>query len=156
MAIEVKAIYISGGHDFYGRHGKGRLENGIKSVQTVECIAGMGLAGDRFFGYKENFKGQITFFSDAVFEEIKRDFNLPDLESWVFRRNVLISGFDINEWIGKRFSLQGIEFEGSEEASPCYWMNEAVAEGVEQTLKGNGGVRARILNDGVLSTGAAE
>ena len=152
MNIEIKSIYISQGHDFVGRHGKGRLDHGIKEVDSVECVAGKGLVGDRYFDHKEDFKGQITFFDHAVYEKIKQDFNLPDLEPWVFRRNVIVAGVDLNSLTGQHFSIQGIEFEGSEESRPCYWMNEAVAEGVEAALKGCGGLRARILSSGTLST----
>ena len=148
----IKNIYISSGHDFVGRHGKGRLDHGIDSVDTVQCVAGKGLVGDRYFEHKENFKGQITFFDWAVYEDIKKHFDLPDLEPWIFRRNVIVSGIDLNALIGKRFTIQGVEFEGSEESRPCYWMNQAVAEGVETALKGRGGLRARILTDGTLRT----
>lgn len=149
--IQIKAIYISKGHDFVGRHGKGRLEHGIEQVKTVKCIAGSGLVGDRYFNHKEDFKGQITFFDYAVYERIRHDFNRPDLEPWIFRRNVITAGIDLNRLIGRRFIIQGVTFEGSEESKPCYWMNEAVAEGAENALRGFGGLRARILTDGALS-----
>ncbi|MGB0409018.1 MAG: MOSC domain-containing protein [Opitutales bacterium] len=150
MSIKIEAIYISPGHDFVGRHNKGRLDHGIEEVDTVECIAGKGLVGDRYFEHKEDFKGQITFFDYSVYEKIKKEFHLPDLEPWIFRRNVIVSGVDLSSLIGKQFTIQGIEFEGSEEARPCYWMNQAVADGVEEALKGRGGLRARILNSGSL------
>jgi MOSC domain-containing protein YiiM len=59
---------------------------------------------------------------------------------------------NLADWVGKRFRFQGIEFEGSEECRPCYWMDEAVGPGTEDLLKVNfrGGLRARILTDGVL------
>lgn len=49
---------------------------------------------------------------------------------------------DLNRLIGQRFSLQGIEFEGVEECRPCYWMDQAIAPGAENYLKGHGGLRA--------------
>ena len=153
MNIEVKAIFISPGHDFVGRHGKGRLDHGIEAVDAVECVAGKGLVGDRYFEHKEDFKGQIAFFDEAVYKDIKEKFSQPDLEPWIFRRNVIVSGVDLNSLIGQRFTIQGVEFEGSEEARPCYWMNEAVAEGVEESLKGRGGLRARIRKSGTLKIG---
>ena len=58
----ILGIFISPGHDFKGRHGKSRLNHGNESVNSVECLAGRGLLGDRFLDYKENFKGQVTFF----------------------------------------------------------------------------------------------
>ncbi|MGB0416790.1 MAG: MOSC domain-containing protein [Coraliomargarita sp.] len=151
MNIKIKAIYISRGHDFVGRHGKGRLDHGIEKVDTVECVAGAGLIGDRYFNHKEDFKGQVTFFDYAVYERICNDFNRPDLEPWIFRRNVITAGVDLNTLIGQRFQIQGVTFEGSEESRPCYWMNEAVADGVEDALKGFGGLRARIVTNGTLS-----
>jgi len=149
--MTIRAIYVSPGHDFKGRCGKGRLEHGIQPVDTVECVAGRGLVGDRYFDHKENFKGQITFFDWAVYEMIRRDFKRPNLDPSVFRRNVLTSGIDLNALVGERFTLQGVEFEGSEECAPCFWMDEAVAPGVEAALKGRGGLRARILSGGVLA-----
>ena len=115
MNIKIHAIYISSGHDFVGRHGKGRLDHGIEKVESVECLAGRGLVNDRFLDHEEDFKGQITFFDWAVYEQIQTQCNLPDLDPKLFRRNVLTSGVDLNTLIGKRFTLQGIEFEGVEE-----------------------------------------
>jgi MOSC domain-containing protein YiiM len=155
MNIEIKALYISSGHDFVGRHGKGRLDHGIEKVDTVECLAGRGIVNDRYLDHQEDFKGQITFFDWDVYDRIRRQCNLPDLDPALFRRNVLTTGVDLNTLIGLRFKVQGIEFEGVEECRPCYWMDEAIAPGAEDYLKGHGGLRARILNDGALRSSKA-
>ncbi|HIL68765.1 MAG TPA: hypothetical protein EYG38_02800 [Verrucomicrobia bacterium] len=73
-----------------------------------------------------------------------------DLSPSVFRRNVLIRGVCLNHWIGKKFEIQGIRFEGVEECKPCYWMDPAFGSGAEDLMKGRGGLRARILSDGIL------
>ncbi len=153
---KLETIYLSGGHDFRGRHGLGREENPILPMDEVECVAGMGLKGDRYFGFKEDFKGQVSFFDASIVDEVREKFGIPDLPSSAFRRNLIVRGVDLSEWAGKRFRFQGVEFEGSEECKPCYWMDQAVAPGVEEFLKGNcrGGLRARILSDGALKAGA--
>ena len=47
-----------------------------------------------------------------------------------------------------------MRFAGTEECSPCYWMNNIFRdERVETWLQGRGGLRARILTDGVLKCG---
>jgi MOSC domain-containing protein YiiM len=46
--------------------------------------------------------------------------------------------------------VQGVHFLGTQESTPCYWMNQAFAEGAEEELKGHGGLRAKILTDGFL------
>jgi molybdopterin synthase catalytic subunit len=152
---ELLEIWISEGNDFRGRHEQGRLDHGIRGVSEVECVAGMGLRGDRYFGYKPDFKGQVTFFDAAAVQAVRDRFSQPELSGSLFRRNLIVRGVDLAEWVGKRFRFQGVEFEASEECKPCYWMDEAVAPGAEEFLKANfrGGLRARILSDGVLTVG---
>jgi MOSC domain-containing protein YiiM len=70
--------------------------------------------------------------------------------SSVFRRNVITSGVDLNTLIGREFEIQGVRFLGTGECSPCHWQNEAFAPGAEYALQGRGGLRAKILSDGVL------
>lgn len=149
---KLRHIYISSGHDYWGRQGEGRLQSGISSVDEVECVAGMGLRGDRYYGYKTDYKGQVTFFDAAVVEEVRRLFKLPKLPASVFRRNVIVEGIGLKEWLGRRFTFQGVEFEGCQECKPCHWMDRAVADGTEDFLKGKfrGGLRARIITSGVL------
>ena len=152
---ELLEIWTSEGNDFRGRHEKGRLDHGIRSVAEIECVAGMGLRGDRYFGYKPDFKGQVTFFDADAVQAVRDQFAVPGLSSSVFRRNLIVRGIDLGAWAGKRFQFQGIEFEATEECKPCYWMDEVVAPGAEEFLKANfrGGLRARILSDGVLRVG---
>lgn len=149
---ELVSIWISPGNDFRGHHGGPRGEHGIRRVDEVECVAGMGLKGDRYFGYKPGFKGQVTFFDADVVEAVRQRFNCPELTGGEFRRNLVVRGMDLSAWAGKKFRFQGVEFEGTEECKPCYWMDQAVGPGVEDFLKGGfrGGLRARVLGGGLL------
>ncbi|MEJ7703232.1 MAG: hypothetical protein WKF47_06065 [Geodermatophilaceae bacterium] len=74
----------------------------------------------------------------------------------MLRRNVIVSGVDLNALIGESFELQGVRFHGTAHCKPCYWLDTAFAPGAEAWLKGNGGLRAEILTNGCLTTGAAE
>ena len=120
-------------------------------VPTVNCVAGMGLFGDRYFGHRDGYKGQITFFSTEVLEALSRELPVGPMHPGVHRRNILVEGVDLNVWIGREFEVQGVRFEGTEEARPCVWMNEAIGPGAESWLNGRGGLRARILTDGSLT-----
>lgn len=150
--ITIHNIYISDDHNFYGHHGKEPGSNPMIELDSVECEAGKGIIGDRFHNYKEDYKGQITFFSLEVYKDICTNFKLTDVSPSVFRRNVIISGVDLNSLINKKFNIQGIDFLGTQEAAPCYWMNGVVAEGAENAMKGRGGLRAKILTSGRLHT----
>lgn len=148
--IRVEHLFISPGHNFFGHHGQLAGEHPLVEVKAVECVAGKGLFGDRFFDFKDNYKGQITFFASEVFADVCRQVGVTGGSPGVTRRNVITSGVDLNTLIGKTFEVQGVQFEGVSECSPCYWMNGAIGPGAEAALHGRGGLRARILTDGVL------
>ncbi len=149
-------IFISPGHDFKGRHGKSRLNHGTRSVDLVECLATRGLAGDRFLDYKENFKGQVTFFDNAEAVRLEKSLGLRDFDTSQLRRNILTEGIDLTKLVGQYFQIDDVSFEGVEECAPCYWMNEALGPGAESLMKGRGGLRCRILTSGILKVGPVE
>jgi MOSC domain-containing protein YiiM len=152
--IRIERIFISPGHNFYGRHELPPGEHPTIEVKEVECVAGKGLSGDRFFDYKDDYKGQVTFFAAEVFADVCKKFGVIKKSPGITRRNVITRGVDLNSLIGKTFEVQGIEFAGVCECSPCHWMNEAIAPGAEAALHARGGLRARILTDGKLRVDA--
>jgi MOSC domain-containing protein YiiM len=123
-------------------------------VPLIECVAGRGIRGDRYFDFKDDYKGQITFFSLDVFEELCAALSLDDCLPAAARRNVITRGVDLNEFIDKEFEIQGVRFYGTQECAPCYWMDGAFAPGAEDFLKGRGGLRGKILTDGQLHSNA--
>jgi len=153
MSARIRHIYISPGHNFFGHHGQPPGDNPATEVNEVRCVAGRGIEGDRFFDFKEDYKGQVTFFAQEVFERLCAQFGIRDKSPGVLRRNFVTEGADLNALIGVEFELQGVRFLGTQESAPCHWMNTAFAEGAEDALKGNGGLRAKILSDGVLRVG---
>ncbi len=148
--MRVEQLFISPEHNFAGHHGGPPGENPSVPMEQVECVAGRGLRGDRYFERETGHKGQITFFSLDVFDALRREMNLPDAQPQATRRNAFVRGVDLNLLIGKQFEVQGVRFEGVEESKPCDWMNLAFGPGAREWLKGRGGLRARILTGGVL------
>ena len=149
--FEICHLFISAGHNYFGRHEKSPGEHAIIEVERIQCVTAKGIAGDRFFGFKKQYKGQITFFEEEVYQDLCLRFGVWDRSPEAFRRNVITRGVQLNELIGKEFELQGIRFFGNEECRPCYWMDLAFAPGAERALKGRGGLRAEILSDGFLT-----
>jgi len=149
-AVEIRHLYISDGHNYFGHHGVAAGSHATIEVQAIECVAGHGIRGDRFFDYRDDYKGQITFFSLEVFDELCHAFGLQHGSPAALRRNVIVTGIDLNSLIGETFDVQGVTFRGMAECKPCYWMDQAIAPGAEQFLRGRGGLRARILSDGPL------
>lgn len=152
--MQILHIYISPEHNFFGHHGQPAGQAPMLEVPTVECVAGKGLVGDRFFGFKEDYKGQVTFFAHEVYERLCEQFQIMGVPPSIFRRNVITKGVDLNTLIGQEFEVQGIRFLGTQESAPCHWMNQAFAEGAEAAMKGHGGLRAKILSGGLMQSEA--
>ena len=152
--MEVLHIFISPGHSFAGRYGREPADQPMVEVSQIDCVAGSGIRGDRYFDHKPDYKGQITFFAFETHEWLEEHLGMYGKDPSVYRRNVITRGVDLNSLIGQEFEVQGVRFLGTEEAKPCLWMDHAVGEGAEKALRGRGGLRARILSDGVIHSSA--
>ena len=152
----IQQIFISSGHNYFGHAGRPPDDFLLQEVEKIECVAGHGIRGDRFYDHKDDYHGQITFFSRETFDALQMRFPDVDKSAGVLRRNVIVSGVDLNSLVGSEFELQGVRFLGTDHCRPCYWLDTAFAPGTKHALEGNGGLRARILTDGWLAIGPAE
>ena len=66
----VRQIFVSSGHNYFGHHGRAPDNYPLVEVHEIECVAGHGIRGDRFYDYRDDYKGQITFFSIEVFDKL--------------------------------------------------------------------------------------
>jgi len=148
--IRITGLFISPGHNFFGHHEQPPGQHPLVECAEIHCVPGRGIEGDRFFDFKDDYKGQITFFASEVFAEVCRRVRADGISPGVARRNVVTAGLDLNSLVGREFEIQGVHFAGTGECSPCHWMNQAIAPGAEAELRGRGGLRARILSDGWL------
>ena len=96
--VKVRHLYISPGHNFFGHHGKPPDAHPLVEVAEIECVAGRGIQGDRFFDFKENYKGQISFFSMEVFKALCAELDLSGKSPGLSRRNVIVEGADLSSW----------------------------------------------------------
>ena len=94
-AVEICHLYISAGHNFVGHHGREPDAHPMIEVAKIECVGGRGIRGDRYFDFKYDYKGQITFFSREVFDELCSALQIPYCSPALARRNVIIRGIDL-------------------------------------------------------------
>ena len=149
-AMEICHLFVSPGHNFVGHHGREPGTHPMIETSEIECVARRGIRGDRYFNFKDDYKGQITFFSLEVFNELCSALQIQSCSPSVTRRNVITRSVDLSDLIGQEFEVQGVRFFGTEECRPCYWMDGAFAPGAQEFLKGRGGLRAKILTSGEL------
>src|SRR5436190_10155135 len=123
--MRIRHLYLSAGHNFFGHHGQSPGDHPMLEVPQIQVRAGRGIEGDRFFDFKPNYKGQVTFFAWETYERMCEQFGVRDKTPGVFRRNVITEGLDLNALIGAEFELQGVRFLGMQESTPCEWMDVA-------------------------------
>ena len=153
----IHGIYTSPGHNYFGHHDRTPGEHGIVEHDSVELVAGKGIPGDRFFDWKADYKGQLTLIDRGVIDDIRQHAENPDLPASAFRRNVVVSGIDLNRLVGRVFRLGDALLEGTQKCAPCYWMDQACGKaGTEKLMHDRGGLRCRILEGGTIRTGEAE
>ena len=145
-------LFLSPGHSYFGHHGGPAGNHPVVGVPEIECLAGRGIRGDRFLDFKPDYKGQVTFFAWENLIRMWDDLQIPGASRnpAACRRNVITQGWDPAFGIGREFCIQGVRFFGTEECRPCYWMNSAINSLAEAWMKGRGGLRAKIINDGRL------
>ena len=148
--MNIHALFISPGHNYFGHYGRTPGDHPMLAVDELKCVAGSGIEGDRFFNFKPDYKGQITFFEFETYQSICDYLKMNDKSPSVFRRNVITIGSDLNTLIGKEFEILGVRFFGTAESAPCEWMNLAFTPGAERFLRGRGGIRAKITTSGIL------
>ena len=113
--------------------------------QVLEFYEGRGFPGDRF----EEGIYPITFFSLEVAQEIETTFQCR-IDIALYRRNIVISGINLCELIGQQFYIGGVLFEGMAHCNPCTWMDAVIHKGLYRQMKGRGGLRAKVIQGGLL------
>jgi hypothetical protein len=147
--ISVSHIYSSVDHHYFTRE---KFDIGMAPTfehERVELEPGHGIKGDRF----EFSKYPLTFISEEVMREVCRTLEI-EYRPLLFRRNIVISGINLNQFIGKRFRIGEVEYEGIEHCSPCTWMNAVMKKGAYKLMIGRGGMRAKVIKSGFITRGA--
>jgi MOSC domain-containing protein YiiM len=123
-----------------------------RAVESAVGVAGKGLEGDRNFGDSDPDSCNITLIEAEAFERQRSEHGL-DLEPAASRRQVLVRGVDLGDFIGRRFLVGELECEGEERCEPCNHLAKLVESQV--VLKGllHTGLRARIVSGGTIRVG---
>ena len=147
-AIGLHHFFTSPQHNYF-THVKFKVGDApTLSHPTLTFYAGRGLKNDRF----EESRYPVTFFSLEVAEAIEKTFN-RSIEIEHYRRNIIISGINLCELIGKEFRIGDVVFEGMAHCNPCTWMDAIIEKGTYREMKGRGGLRAKVLRGGTLTLG---
>ena len=128
----------------------------MTTVDEVRAFAGRGLEGDRYFSEQGTFSDtpgtgrEVTLIESEVIDAIERDCGYK-LEYKGTRRNIVTHGVALNDLVSKEFRIGDVRLLGVRLCEPC---NHSFPDGkVKQALVHHGGLRADILNDGLIRVG---
>ncbi len=119
----------------------------LAPVESVAALAGRGLKGDRQFCEEGARPGGALTLIEA---EALEDVGLTGAQS---RRQVVVRGVRLNDLVGKRFLVGGVECLGVELCEPCLHLQQLTRPGIIKDLIHRGGLNADILTDGQISVG---
>ncbi len=125
-------------------------------IDQVRAVAGRGLEGDRYFHKTGTFSSSpgngrdVTLIESEAIDSVARDCG-RQLEYIDTRRNIVTRGVALNDLIDKEFRVGDVRMLGVRLCEPCK-VSFPDAD-VKNGLVSRGGLRADILNDGVISIG---
>ena len=128
----------------------------LDRVLEANALVGRGLEGDRYVDRRGTFNGakgyDLTLIQAEAFEQLRGETGI-ELAWEEARRNIVTSGIDLNELVGKRFRVGGVECIGDRLAEPCSHLERLTQDGVLAGLFHRGGLRADIVVGGVIRPG---
>lgn len=132
----------------------------MQAVEAARAVPGRGLEGDRYFDHRGSFSRwpgphrDLTLIAEEALEEMEREADVR-LAPEASRRNVLVRGVPVNSLIGETFSVGDVRVQGLRLCQPCKYLVRLTGEPrLLPHLVGRGGLRARILDEGVIRAGA--
>ena len=135
----------------------------VLPVQSVQAVAGLGLAGDRSAANRaptgSGSKRQVTLIQAEHLSVIAALAGLPEVNAAFLRRNVLVSGLNLlaakslfkNQPMVLRIGGAVLEVTGP--CEPCSRMEELLGPGGYNAMRGHGGLTARVLEGGLMQVG---
>lgn len=132
----------------------------MQEVASVEAVAGRGLKGDRYYSQEGTYSGkkdearQVTLIEVEALEALKRDYHLS-LAPRESRRNIATRGVALNHLVGRRFRVGEALLLGVELCEPCGYLEQKTGKPVRLGLIHRGGLRAQILESGLIRAGDA-
>jgi MOSC domain-containing protein YiiM len=129
----------------------------MRDVSEVEAVAGAGLVGDRYFQGdlpedERDPTDEVTLVAAEGIAAAASESGL-DISPVDIRRNIVTSGVEPSELLGRRFLIGEVELEGLEENPPCAHLQRLAGKQLLKPMLGRGGIRARILRGGTIRAG---
>ena len=125
----------------------------MKSVDSVESIAGKGLLNDRHFKEGNEKKSQITLIEIENINHYNQITGTSILPK-DFRRNIITKGIKLNVLVGNEFFIGEVKVKAHDLCRPCKYLQESLNQkNLVKELLRKGGLRCEILTNGKIFVG---
>lgn len=141
-------------------------------VDSVQAYAGRGLEGDRYCvsdpqpddssasidqstagTFADRDGSDLTLIEHEAIAAVERDYGIA-LDPGVHRRNITTTNIALNHLVGETFRIGSVRCKGVELCEPCPYLERHLEiAGLREAFVHRGGLRARILEDGIVSEG---
>ena len=123
----------------------------LKNLSSVEVIANKGIKNDRYFSDENDKDTQITLIEKENIDYYNKvsDSNIPYIN---FRRNIITSGIELNNLIGKELVIGNVKIKGHRLCEPCKYLQDKLNDkNLVKRLVNRGGLRCQILSNGTIN-----
>ena len=131
----------------------------LESRTEVRAVPGLGLDGDRYYNQcgtfsedDSNHDRELTLIQIEHIEGLKDSLGIELVPSEA-RRNIVTRGIALNDLVGSEFSVGAVKLRGIRLCEPCVHMEELAGKRVLQGLIHKGGLRAQIIEGGLIKVG---
>ena len=125
----------------------------VTPVERARAVATKGLEGDHRMAKTPGSARQVTLISEEFMQQIAHFTGLSTIDPVLLRRNLVVSGINLNALRHQRFQIGDAVFEATALCHPCSRMEAALGKGGVAAMIGHGGLCARILNTGYITVG---
>jgi MOSC domain-containing protein YiiM len=131
----------------------------VQSVGEVEAVKGVGLIGDRNANHTgvwsdEDAGREVTLVEAESLEMLARDHGI-ELAPGGTRRNLTTRDVRLNDLVGKTFRVGEVVMTGVKLCEPCEHLQGMVGRPIIKPLTHKAGLRAMLVNSGVIRVGDA-
>jgi MOSC domain-containing protein YiiM len=142
------ATIVPGKLEWIGLRSERRGE--VVVVDQAEAVVDLGLEGDHRMKKTPGSARQVTLISSEYIQQICRHTGHDSIDPRLLRRNLVISGMNMNLLRYQRLQIGEVILETNALCHPCSRMDEALGAGGTAGMFGYGGLCAKVIQGGIM------
>ena len=124
----------------------------VQSVSQVNADPETGLEGDHFKKSSTG-KRQVTLIQQEHLDVVARILGKSEIPPELLRRNIVVSGINLLALKQQQFQVGEVLLETTGICAPCSRMEENLGAGGYNSMRGHGGITAKIVQGGQIKIG---